>query len=688
MDDTSVEMPVVKAPRMPQYESPEEHHKEIMTRRKMCQEAWHPVFQDYIDDSWFADGRQWDEKVLKYREEMKLTSLTYNQIPAKRRFIVNNARMNDTAIKCVPVNGGADKNTAKVLDGIIKYCQHKYNAKASYINALDNVVVGGIGAWKILPIKAGDDYDIEIIRITDPTSVMMDPNAKKQDFSDAEYCFVTQLLAKSAFKTLYPDAQSSDPEKKGGFNEDSVEVYEYWIRNQDSGHCEQYICTESEILESNTEYKGKHIPIVFVTGEEIHIEGQRRYKGIVRDIKDIQMLLNLTKSRTADYIQRSSNEEWLVTSGQIADHLDRWQQGNVNGSGIKTYTHVEGVPAPLRLDAPAPPVGYMQVAAEADADLRAAIGIRDPLAELPDNVATETMQMHVNQGNIGTYAYTDKINDARDLTGKIFIDLIPHYFNYPHVREIMGTDGEVSTVKLNQPYEENGEQVMHDLSKGSYAVLVKSGPSYESRRAEALGKLLEIAKYDKEFFIKYADILYRNMDFDGAEDMAARARAGIPPAILAASGPTNGDTAGNAQIQAAQLQQQLQQMQQLIQQLQQEKAADITKIQEQGKLDMVKLQKTHEHERAMKMIDVQGKDANIQTKGAVDASLESLRSQGRDQNIQAKGAVDVGLIEKQSQEDAKLTMLDGQIDTFHLGLDHDHQTTQQAERRELSPRSI
>jgi len=687
MDDTSVEIPVVKALRMPQYENPEEHHKEIMRRRKMCQEAWQDVFQDYVADSWFADGRQWDEKVLRYREEMKLTSLTYNQIPAKRRFIVNNARMNDTAIKCIPVNGGADKNTAKVLDGIIKYCQHKYNAKASYINALDNVVVGGIGAWKILPIKAGDDYDIEIIRITDPTSVMMDPNAKKQDFSDAEYCFVTQLLAKSAFKTLYPDAQSADPERKGGFNEDSVEVFEYWIRNQDSGYCEQYICTESEILESNTEYKGKHIPIVFVTGEESHIEGQRRYKGIVRDIKDIQMLLNLTKSRTADYIQRSSNEEWLVTSGQIADHLDRWNQSNVNGSGVKIYTHTEGVPAPKRLDAPAPPVGYMQVAAEADADLRAAIGIRDPLAELPDNVATETMQMHVNQGNIGTYAYTDKINDARDLTGKIFIDLIPHYFNYAHVREIMGDDGEVSTIPLNQPYEENGETVMHDLSKGSYAVLVKSGPSYESRRAEALGKLLEIAKYDKEFFIKYADILYRNMDFDGAEDMASRARAGIPPAILAASGPTNGDTAGNDKAMAAQLQQQLQQMQQVIQQLQQEKAADIAKIQEQGKLDLTKLQLENAHQKEMEQIKTGGKDANIQTKGSVDASLESLRSQGRDQNIQTKGAVDVGLIDKQSQEDAKLTMLDGQIDTFHLGLDHDHQTTQ-TERRELSPRSI
>ena len=671
-DDSSAEIPAVgpdgRPLRMPQYKSPEEHHKAIMKRKHLFHEAWTPVFQDYVDDSRFANGDQWDEKILRYREEMKLTSLTYNQIPAKRRFIVNNARMNDTSIKCVPVSGGASKNTAKVIDGIIKYCQHKYNAKASYINALDNVVVGGIGAWKILPVKCGDDYDIEIIRIIDPTSVMMDINANKQDFSDAEDCFVTQLLSPEVFKVLYPDAQSADPEKQSRFSEDSVEVFEYWLRNQDTGLCEQYICSESEILSSNTEYKGKHIPIVFVTGEEIHIEGERKYKGIVRDIKDIQMLLNLTKSRTADYIQRSSNEEWLAAAPQIADYAERWAQGNINGQGVKLYTPVEGVPPPIRLDAPPPPVGYMQVAAEADADLRAAIGIRDPLAELPDNVATETMQMHVSQGNIGTYAYTDKINDARSLTGKIFIDLIPHYFSYQHVREIMGDDGEVTTVPLNQPYEENGKQVMHDLSKGTYVVLVKSGPSYESRRAEALGKLLEIAKYDKEFFIKYADILFKNMDFDGADDMAARARAGMPPAILAASNPTNGDTAGagqNPAVQVAQMHQQMQQMDALIKQLQQEKASDEARIQAQGHVDLFKLEKTHEHEKAMKLLDIQAKASDIQ----------------------AKGQVDTGLIGTQAQADAQLDVLEGHIDTFHLALDHDHETSRN-DHRDLSPRSF
>jgi hypothetical protein len=199
-------------------------------------------------------------------------------------------------------------------------------------------------------------------------------------------------------------------------------------------------------------------------------------------------------------------------------------------------------------------------------------------------------------------------------------------------------------------------------------VLVKSGPSYESRRAEALGKLLEIAKYDKEFFIKYADILFKNMDFDGADDMAARARAGMPPAILAASNPTNGDTAGagqNPAVQVAQMHQQMQQMDALIKQLQQEKASDEARIQAQGHVDLFKLEKTHEHEKAMKLLDIQAKASDIQ----------------------AKGQVDTGLIGTQAQADAQLDVLEGHIDTFHLALDHDHETSRN-DHRDLSPRSF
>jgi hypothetical protein len=661
MDETSDKIPVSKAA---QYADPEEHHTAIWKKKKICDEAYQRVHSDYVADHRFADGDQWDDAILKYRESNNLTSLTYNQIPAKRRFIVNNARMNDSAIKCNPVTGGASKNTAKIFDGIIKHIQYKYNAKDAYIMALDCAVVGGLGAWRVMPVQTDDGFDIEIQRITDPTTVMMDPNSKKQNFSDAEYCFVSSLMSKDDFKLLYPEAQVDDPKHSTNFTKDSVQVYEYWCKNHDTNKVEQYIITESEILESNVDYRGKYIPIIFFTGEEIHIEGERWYKGIVRDIKDIQLLLNLTKSRTADYIQRSSNEQWLVAGEQITGHESDWEQSNLNGKPVKIYNPKDGVPPPQRLDAPPPPTGYMQVSQEADADLRAAMGIRDPLAELPDNVATETMQMHVNQGNIGTYAYTDKWNSAKKWTGDILVDLIPHYFSYPHIREIMGTDGNVSTVQLNQPYQENGEQVLHDLSVGAYSVILKEGPSYESRRSEALGKLIEIAKTVPNFWQLYGDIAMQLMDFDGAEDVAARMRASVPPAILAASSASNADSQ-NAGAQLAHAMQQLHALQQENAQLKQNEAVGVARIREE----------TH------------GKLALQQNDHAHQLRLEQIRLQGKAAEISDKGTVDRGLIEAQKNADAQLDILDGHIDTFHKQLDHDHDVNRQ-EARDLSPRSV
>ena len=103
----------------------------------------------------------------------------------------------------------------------------------------------------------------------------------------------------------------------------------------------------------------------------------------------------------------------------------------------------------------------------------------------------------------------------------------------------------------------------------------------------------------------------------------------------------------------------------LIKQLQQEKASDEARIQAQGHVDLFKLEKTHEHEKAMKLLDIQAKASDIQ----------------------AKGQVDTGLIGTQAQADAQLDVLEGHIDTFHLALDHDHETSRN-DHRDLSPRSF
>lgn len=614
---------------MPEVEKKEVHAK-AMRRWGAAKKAWESAHKLAVNDEKFADGEQWDEGVSKARQSANLSTLTYNQIPSKYKYIVNNARRAVPAIKVNPVSNGASKNTARVFDGIVKHTQYKFNAKHSYIHALTNAVVGGLGAWKVLPIEIDGEFDIEVQRILDPTSVYIDPSAIKQDFSDADYAFISSWMPRDTFEAEYGKEEDgfSTGTNKGMFTAESVQILEYWVKNHSTGFVEQYVINGTKILTANRAYKGKYLPIVLLTGEEKFIAGERKYKGIVRDIKDMQILLNLVKSQIADWAGRASAQQWLIETDMMEGYEEIWLKSNVSGASVLPYK-ATGAGGPQRLDPLAPPTGFLTIAQDADQDIRSAVGIRDPLEAIPGNIASKTVEMQISQSNIGTFEYIDKWKDAIKYTGCIIVDLIPHYFNYPHIREIMGIDDQVSTVQLNAPYEENGEQVMHDLTVGKYSVTISDGPSYESQRSEASEKLMECAKVYPEFMQLAGDIVFRNMDFDGASEIADRLRAQIPPNILAASSSSNGDSAKTQnQLQQAvqqlnQLQQENQQLHQFLQQAQQEKATEAAKIQEKMNADLALERERHANAKELKLLDIHAQAGLESQKGRI-ASNQKL----------------------------------------------------------------
>ena len=603
----------------------EEIHEHALKRWRAAEKAWKQAHDAYNEDQRFANGDQWDEKVATKREQAQLSVLVYNQLPSKYKYVVNNARRAVPGIKVSPVRDGATKNTARILDGLIMAIQNKSNAKSAYLHALTCSVIGGLGAWRVMPLSDEDGMpDIEVQRILDPTTVFYDPSSIKQDFSDADFVFVKTWMPKELFVDQFgEEAESLATEKKTSdmFDADSVAILEYWVRDNTSGAVHQYIMNGTRILRVNMQYLGRYLPIVLVTGEEKHIAGARQYKGIVRDVKDMQILLNLSKSKTADYLGRTGNQTWLVEEDMIEGYEDIWLQGNVHGAAVLPYK-ATSAGKPERLNAPEPPAGFQQISVEADNDIRAAIGIRDPLAEIPANVATKTVEMQISQSNIGTLEFIDRLKDAIKRCGQILVDLIPKYLAYEHVREIMGPDGQVRSVPLNQPYQEDdGSEAMHNLAVGRYTVTISDGPRYESQRSEASDKLLECAKVYPEFMQLAGDIVFRNFSFDGAQEIADRLRATIPPQVLAASSSSTADGSGPNQAQLLQNQlmqmgqqmqqiaQENQQLHQLLQQAQQEKATREAEIQAKSQADLALENARHANALELEGVKLAGKGA-------------------------------------------------------------------------------
>jgi len=544
-----------------------EFHEEALKKYKESKDTWANIYTQYVSDIKFANGDQWDPSSLKNRKANNRSALIYNKIPANIRFIVNNARSCTPEIKVHPIADGASKNTAKIYDGIIKSIQYKSNAKNAYVKALETAVTGGIGCFRILVEDV--DYDkspeITIKPIKDPTFVIIDPTAENQDLSDANFCFFIKWIPKDEFEELYPDKESApiNDACKDWFKKDQVQVAEYWVRR--NGKVDYYLISGEDVLEENLNYPGKYIPFCFVTGTEVYVDGKREYKGIVRDVIDQQRMLNYSKSETADFISRSAKQQWLVEADQISEYQEIWDSQNIESYNYLPFKGNSSTGRPIKIDPPVPPSGFMATSTEADNDIRATIGIRDPLQDIPSSQSGKAIQLQISQGNLGTFEYLDNLNSAIKYAGKIIVDLIPHFYNYQHIREVMGLDENITPTPIMMPYEDNGEIVMHDLKKGYYAVTLSVGPSYESQRSEAADKILELVQKYPSMMQFAGDLIVQNLDFKGAEELADRLRATIPPEVLAASNPSTGDKGQQLQVMMANIQNMQNQLQQAAQ---------------------------------------------------------------------------------------------------------------------------
>src|SRR5262245_36238882 len=77
--------------------------------------------REALDDLRFARlSDQWPAPIVQQRQREGRPCLTINRMPAFIRQVVNDARQNKPQIKVHPVDGGADPETAEILNGLIR----------------------------------------------------------------------------------------------------------------------------------------------------------------------------------------------------------------------------------------------------------------------------------------------------------------------------------------------------------------------------------------------------------------------------------------------------------------------------------------------------------------------------------------------------------------------------------------
>lgn len=566
-------------------------------RFKMAADAENDNRNKALDDVMFALlAEQWPKEIETQRASDGTPCLTLNQLGKFIRQVCNEQRQQRMAMQVKPVGSGADKETAEVLEGIIRHIETHSDAEIADDVAFEFAVCTGGPGW----IRAVTDYvdddsndqEIYLRAVPNAFTVYCDPRAQKPNREDAKFLFVVEDVPVEEFKADYPksglaslsDFTSIGDAPAGWLTKETVRIAEYFYceeaREERKGKRDKIIrtwhwakITAIDILEKR-ELKGKYAPLFPVYADEVNVNGKRYYKGLVRDAKDAQRQYNYHASAATEAVGIGTKAPWLVTGEQVEGFEKFWETANVRKLAYLPYKYIQGAPPPVR-NATEPPIqAMMLLVRQAGEDLMSATGLYNPSLgkqQSPDESGKAILAQQ-KQGDVATLNFSDNLARTKKQIARYLIDQIPYVYDAPRIQRIIKPDESVSQVaihnskisgmssedalsSLQQPGEDDTDpsdeilaiKKVFDIGTGVYDVVVDTGPSYKTKREQAAETQLELMREVPIVQNAAPDLIIRNMDIPGADAIADRVKLLLPPQLLQAE---QGDP--KAQLQALQ----------------------------------------------------------------------------------------------------------------------------------------
>jgi hypothetical protein len=625
-------------------------------RFEIAEEAWSEIRQKALEDLEFLAGEQWHPNDKQQRLEDGRPILTINRLPQIMQQITNDQRQNRPSMKVSPVDDKADVEVAKILQGLLRHIQVNSNADVAYDTAFEGAVGPGFGFFRIRTDYCDHtsfDQEALIERIRDHFSVLLDPFSKEPDGSDANWGFIFEDVSKDDYEAANPGSKLNQEnnwdtlasQAPTWVNGRSVRVAEYFYK--------EFVETEIVLLSDGKTYEidkippnlepglqimkrrktmkpiikwckingleilektifpGRFIPIIPVYGKEYFVNGKRIIEGMIRNAKDPQRMYNYWATAETEMIALAPKAPYIIAEGQIPpEYENQWKTANKKNHAFLPYkaTSIAGiaVPPPQRNTYESPVQAITNARLQASEDMKATTGIYDAALGARSN---ETSGVAINsrkhQAQTSNFHFVDNLTRSLRHAGKILIEIIPVIYDATRAQRIIGDDGEQQMVVLNGLFKKpNGEQVITDLSIGKYDVVVETGPSFETRRQEAVASLLDFIQIYPAAAQFIGDLLAKNMDWPGASEISERLRKMIPPGIV----EDKNQKPIPPEVQA-QIQQQMQLIQQLTEQLKQQNEIVNQKRMELESRERIELMKI-ERDYKLEILKMQGSAAN------------------------------------------------------------------------------
>jgi hypothetical protein len=528
------------------------------------------------------EGPLWDQFENKPKFEV-------NKIHLSVIRIINEYRNNRITVDFVSKDGEENDKLADVCDGLYRADENDSVANEAYDNAFEEAVGGGFGAWRLRTAyedeedPEDDRQRIKIEPIFDAdSSVFFDLGAKRQDKSDAKYCFVVTSMTRQAYKDTWGDDPTDWPKIIHQYEfdwctPDVVYVAEYFkveeksetirifqtitgeeerysqadFSNDDTleetllavGSLEvrqkrvkrkkvrKYVMSGGKVLDDAGYIAGKCIPIVPVFGKRWFVDNIERCMGHVRLAKDAQRLKNMQLSKLGEISALSSVEKPILVPEQVAGHQMMWAEDN-----LKDYPYLlinpvtdqngnQAISGPVAYTkSPNIPPAMAALLQITETDMQDILGNPQGADKMVSNVSGKAVEMIQARVDMQTFIYMSNFAKGMKRCGEIWLSMAKDVYTESKRRmKTLTQTGETDIVELMQPTidQETGEMVMaNDLGAAAFDVNVDVGPSSSSKKAATVRALTGMLQItqDPETAQVLGAMAMMNMEGEGIED--------------------------------------------------------------------------------------------------------------------------------------------------------------------------
>jgi len=567
-------------------------HAEAMAQFDDVQTALRDERLQCLQDRRFysLSGAQWEGPLWDIYENKP--KFEVNKIMLAVIRVVNEYRNNRITVDFVSKDGEENDKLAEVCDGLYRSDEQASVADEAYDNAFEEAVGGGIGAWRLRTVYEDDEDpedDRQRIRIEPifdaDSSVFFNLGAKRQDKSDAKFCFVVTSMTQQAYKDTWGDDPASWPKIIHQYEfdwctPDVVYVAEYYkveektetirifqtITGDEDRYTQtdfandemleetlaaigtveirqkrvkrrkvrKYILSGGKVLEDAGYIAGKCIPIVVVYGKRWFVDNVERCMGHVRLAKDAQRLKNMQLSKLGEISALSSVEKPILTPEQVAGHQVMWAEDNLKDypylliNPITDQNGNQAVSGPVAYTRSAMiPPAMAALLQTTETDMQDILGNQQGADKMVSGMSGKAVEMIQTRVDMQSFIYMSNFAKGMKRCGEIWLSMAKEvYIEDKRKMKTLAPTGNAGMVELMQPTidQETGEMVMaNDLTSATFDVIADVGPSSSSKKQATVRALTGMLQItqDPETAQVLTAMAMMNMEGEGIGDANA-----------------------------------------------------------------------------------------------------------------------------------------------------------------------